>query len=82
MTRERLTETATRHKDDHRRSRVTLTHSVLRRRLRVVVVVDPQQRVALTPFLFKVKAHSYQCFLWFHEMFEVLGIVSTGVAPA
>lgn len=29
----------------------------------------------LSPFLFKAKAHSYQCFLWFHVMFEVFGFV-------
>jgi hypothetical protein len=29
----------------------------------------------LSPFLFKAKAHSYQCFLWFHVMFEVFDFV-------
>ena len=29
----------------------------------------------LSPFLFKAKAHSYQCFLWFHVLFEVFGVV-------
>ena len=29
----------------------------------------------LSPFLFKARAHSYQCFLWFHVMYEVFGFV-------
>ena len=29
----------------------------------------------LSPFLFKARAHSYQCFLWFHVLFEVFGFV-------
>lgn len=29
----------------------------------------------LSPFLFKAKAHGYECFLWFHVMFVVFGFV-------